>query len=294
MKLHFAADVNSSNFISISNAVSRLNRRFYRQGLNWAVAGFKVLTDSNSGITISKVPNTWVASQAWKKAFEAWNDQQMEAIEDMGGESGLAAFRDFKVYADGDHVTAGFGANILPEDLATAQYAPGEWQSSQIVIPNNAGVPGNTVEYYVQMTGASSAAAKAAIAGYEFSRAYPSEPDPQTPAMATSWLNVMNDVGSNNDEIVTNAIDRNDNLPYPQIGYPGGGTQAPTLELHDLADITATTVGASTRLKGGSFPCGLIRIDLKNRTAGTATFAFTIDLVPGTHRGYMAESMLEM
>ncbi len=84
-------------YLDLSQMACILNRRFYRQGINWAVAGFKMLTDSSSSITISKLPNTWVTSNAWEKAFRAWNKQQMDAIEEAGAESSLARFRDFKV-----------------------------------------------------------------------------------------------------------------------------------------------------------------------------------------------------
>ena len=279
----------------LSQMASLINRRFYRQGLNWMVGGFKFITVPNAQgqITVQKLPNTWVTSGAWNKTMNAWNDQQLEAIEDMGGESGLAAFRDYKVYADATHLAAGYGSNLLPQDGAGAAYAPGEWEPSQIVIPND-GAPGATVEYFVQMVGPSAGTAKGAIAGYEFSRAYPQDPDPQTPAMQTSWLNRMNDVGDNNDDIVDNAINRNDSLPYPQAGYPGGGAQAPTLQFHDITGVRGTTIGGVSRAKGGNFPCGLVRIIYTNQADAAQAVTIQIDLVPGTHRGYMAEPMQEM
>jgi hypothetical protein len=103
-------------YIDLSQCASLVNRRFYRQGLNWAVAGFKLISgaDVRALTSISKIPNTWVASNAWEKSFRAWNKQQMDAIEEAGAESALARFRDFKVFADVDHVSAGFAANLLP------------------------------------------------------------------------------------------------------------------------------------------------------------------------------------
>ena len=65
---------NSDNFIDLSQVASLVNRRFYRQGINWAVAGFKLLTNAGDvgGITIQKLPNTWVMSNAWEKGFRTW------------------------------------------------------------------------------------------------------------------------------------------------------------------------------------------------------------------------------
>jgi len=84
-------------------------------------------------------------------------------------------------------------------------------------------------------------------------------------------------------------------LPYSQVDYPGGEINAPILQMHDMAFATQTTIGGTTRFKGGNFPCGLIVIDIENQSE-TVEFAATlqIDLVPGNHRGYLCEPMTEM
>ena len=73
--------------------------------------------------------------------------------------------------------------------------------------------------------------------------------------------------------------------------YPGGANQLATLQYHDSAIISATTIGGVTTLKGGNFPCGLIRIASVIDTPGTI---LQVNLVPGNHRGYLCESMTEM
>jgi hypothetical protein len=291
-------------YLDLSQIASLQNRRFYRQGITWAVGGFKMMTDSSSGITISKLPDTWVTHQAYKQAFEAWNRQQIEALEESQGESATARFRDFKVFADAEHV-AKFKANaddlnqtnVLPADLNGGAFNTGEWEPSQIVIPSGTGVGGITVERYLHVVGVNFNGndSRGVIEGYADSRAFPQSPDPVSADLSstTNWMARMFDTGETFSDVLDNATDKNDNLPYPQTDYPGGEGQAATLQLHDLADVTTTTVGGATRLKGGNFPCGLIRIDLKNKTTSTASYAFTIDLIPGTHRGYMCESMLE-
>ena len=47
-----------------------------------------------------------------------------------------------------------------------------------------------------------------------------------------------------------------------------------------------------TRIKGGNFPCGLVRFDWTPET--TSNIVIQIDLVPGNHRGYLCEPMTEM
>jgi hypothetical protein len=106
----------STHFLDVNQVTSILNRRFYRQGLNNAIAGFKVLSNAGftGGMTISKLPNTWVMSNAWEKGFRAWQRQQRDALEDGSQESVRAKFNDFKIFADADHLSSGVVNNLMP------------------------------------------------------------------------------------------------------------------------------------------------------------------------------------
>ena len=123
-----------SSYVDLSQVASLMNRRFYRQGINWAVAGMKVLTPSGTtgGVTISKLPNTWVLSNAWEKSFRTWSKMNNEAMSET--ESIRPKFLDFKVYADDVHHQLGYAANLLPLSAAGIA-APGEWVSSKAVVP---------------------------------------------------------------------------------------------------------------------------------------------------------------
>ena len=291
-------------YADLSQIASLTNRRFYRQGLNWAVAGIKIIATGSSNIGVTKLPQTWVTSNAWEKAFRAWNKQQMDAIEDTGAESAVARFRDFKVFADEGHVDAGFASNLLPYDTQEPipqPYTAGEWEVSQIVIPNNAadasGSLVNPTEFTLRMVGGNSYNfSKGILEGYAQSRAYPQSPDPVSPDIQndTNWIKRMFDVGNDDTEVLDNATNRNDELPYPQADYPGGAVQAPTMQMHDIAKITGTTIGGITRIKGGNFPCGLVKFTFENLTETSLGYLIQIDMVPGTHRGYMCEPMTEM
>ncbi|MCH1527236.1 MAG: hypothetical protein L7S49_03380 [Candidatus Poseidoniaceae archaeon] len=296
---------NQRFYFDISQIASICNRRFYRQGLNWAVGGIKFLTQENSigSITVEKMHDTWITSGSWMKSFQHWKKQQDEALEAMGAEGTKARFNDYKVFLDTGHVTqyvAGGNdlnaTNVLPAMGVdpTDQYETGEWEPSQVVIPND-GAAGTTLEYLVKMYGNSNAQAKSINGGYAFSRAYPTSPDPDTPDVATSWLNLMQDVGNNSDEVVDNAVDTNDNLPYDQDAYPGQGTNANVTMVHDRTLIQNTTIGGVTNLMGGQFPCGLFALEVKNFSpSDSLTFTMLLRLVPGNHRGYLAEPMAEM
>ena len=105
-------------YFDLSQIASIVSRRFYRQGINWAVSKVKVSSAVPGQALLGKIPTTWVASNAWEKAMSVWRKQQEEALEEGGSESMKAAFNDFKVFADTDHVTAGFAANLLPLDFS--------------------------------------------------------------------------------------------------------------------------------------------------------------------------------
>jgi len=308
MTLTFNMPVSSGpnvSTIDLSQCASIVNRRAMRQGLNWAVAGIKVLSSSatSGSVTLKKLPNTWVTSNAWEKAFRAWNKQQMEAVDDAGAQSAVARYRDFKIHADVEHVTFGFAANLLPSvtnslGLPTT-FTPGEWEASQIVLPMSESdgtaliAPG---ERFLHMVGTNvnGSTSRGIIEGYADSRAYPQSPDPVSPDIdsTANWLARMFDAGNDIGDVLENATDRNDNLPYPQVDYPGGQNQAPELQIHDIEYITGTTIGGVSRFKGGNFPCGLLRF--ASNISGDGFLTVVIDLVPGPHRGYLCEPMTEM
>ena len=312
-----------SKYLDLSQCASLLNRRFYRQGINWAVAGFKVVnTQQQVGaqVSIGKLPNTWVLSNAWEKSMRTWNRMNDEAMQET--ESIRPRFLDFKIYANKDHHTAGYGANLLPFSSATSALpvivaTAGEWVPSKVVVPFGPASPGNTVEFELIAVGASFPGAGAStfnavsmIEGYAASRGLPYSPDPNTPADADdaagstpeNWMAAVFNQGTDQtSEVIEDMIFENNQAPYPFEGdgiaidtmYPGGANQLGSLELHDFELITASTIGGTTRMKGGNFPCGLIEVQTFGFEPGSE-ITLQINLIPGNHRGYLCEPMTEM
>ena len=100
-------------------------------------------------------------------------------------------------------------------------------------------------------------------------------------------------------DVLEDMITENTIAPYPfedgvtflDTMYPGGANQMPTLQYHDSAIISGTTIGGITQLKGGNFPCGLVRI--ASSIDGENTL-LQVNRDPGNHRGYLCEPMTEM
>jgi hypothetical protein len=312
----------SVSYCDLSQIASIVNRRFYRQGINWAVAGFKFLTAAPSGgnqligeVTVEKLPNTWVMSNAWEKSMRTWTKMNREALAET--ESIRPKFLDFKIYADAGHHAAGFGGNLLPY-AATGAATPGEWESSKVVVPLTDGTDNAFSRELIAVgpnypgNGNSGLNALSLIEGYAASRGLPDVLSPNAPDDAAdvnggapqNWMAAIFNEGTDQDDLVLDdMITENNIAPYPfendgvhvDTMYPGGANQLSGLQIHDSTTYGATTIGGTTRIKGGNFPCGLIKIShAVTAESQTHNLALYIDLVPGNHRGYLCEPMTEM
>ncbi len=317
-----------TSYVDLSQIASLVNRRFYRQGINWAVGGFKFLTAEPTpgntligSVTVEKLPNTWVMSNSWEKSMRVWSRMNKEALAE--NESVRPKFLDFKIYADQQHHTAGFVGNLLPY-AASGVATPGEWEASKasipLVSPAGAFLPGETVEREFIAVGQSYPGtspvtgfdALSLIEGYAASRGLPNIADPNTPddvhdvggGTPENWMQAIFNEGTDQDaDVLIDMVTENNIAPYPfendgvntDTMYPGGANQLSGLQIHDASSYGATTIGGSTRLKGGNFPCGLIKVTHAVSNESQAhNLAIIIDLVPGNHRGYLCEPMTEM
>lgn len=312
---------NASHYIDLSQSASLMNRRFYRQGINWAVASIKIISKDFEGqLRVSKLPETWVLSNAWEKGFRAWQEMNNKALEDT--ESVRPRFMDFKIYADQNHHSVGFDGNLVPSALPGTPATRGEWDSSKISIPTSATGSGAT-DFEVIAVGASFPGASpvttlnavSLIEGYASSRGLPYPSDPNVPDDADdvgptgtpeNWLGAMTNEGTDQDKDVLDrmvgAAAENNQAPYPfendgvnaDTMYPGGANQLSGLQIHSIELQTVSTIGGQTYVKGGMFPCGLIKIDASPEAGTVPALLIQVDLVPGHHRGYLCEPMTEM
>jgi len=309
-------------YIDLSQCASLVNRRFYRQGINWAVAGIKVSSLKAGTFSVGKLPNTWIMSNSWEKSFRAWTKMNNEALAET--QSVRPKFLDFKIYADDQHHQQGFAANLLPVTFSAGTSTPGEWSPSKISVPlvSPAGAfnPGDTIERELIAVGASYPGnspvtgfnAVSLIEGYAASRGLPNIADPNTPSDAPdigggtpeNWMQAIFNEGTDQaSDVLEDMITENTIAPYPfendgtnlDTMYPGGANQLQGLEWHDFVTLYESNVtnGIGTqRVKGGNFPCGLIAFDWTPDSA--ANVILQIDLVPGNHRGYLCEPMTDM
>jgi len=297
--------------IDVSASASVVNRRFYRQILDWAIGNLRfVNTVDNSGsVNVATIQDTWVAKNAIVKSYHMWQELEQMALDD--NQSIKPKYHDFKVFLDNDHYVSYAASVALGENgFQTAANptvgvltpfthlaAPGdsrEWDYSQVTIPEPTAVAPDAVgNYFLQVHGADTAAAKAIIEGYADTRALPQAADPNVPAgFSTSWMTNLFNQGTLQTETVANRLEfDNDSAPYDNPSYPGGSTIAPIPTTVFLGDfVPGNTTGRIQQFNTGSFnaKCGLIRIN--NNTENPMLVYMT--LVPGTHRGYLAEELV--
>ncbi len=311
-------------YIDLSQCVSLLNRRFYRQGINWAVQSIKVITQATSGtIAVQKLPSSWTFSNAWNKGFRTWQRLNDEATDESP--SIKPRFMDFKIYADAQHHADGYPSNLLPYTynqpaggLITPNTAvAGEWVASKIVVPKTDGTDDVSNRDIIGVgpsypgAGFSTNNAVSLIEGYAAGRALPDIKDPNMPDDASSvdvvaaenWMQATFNEGTDQDhEVIEDLLNDNNIAPYPfendgtnlDTMYPGGANQLIGLALHDLEIISNTTIGGKTAIKGGLFPCGLMKFSINNPELTSLPYIIQVNLVPGHHRGYLCEPMTEM
>ncbi len=305
-ELHTAgnADTPVNQYIDLAQCSSLVNRRFYRQGYQWAVAQCETISDVSTKTEIRRLPETWVCANAWVKAFSSWRASRDQVLDDQP--SLVSKYSDFKVFYDPTHQAAGVAGNRLPEPFASPPSVFGmdesyEWAHAEIEIPNDP-VPGTTSGYNLHMLGDSTATSKGIIHGYAMSRARPTQEEPNIPQPG-GWMLELFDVGDNLDEIRQDIADENDEPPYlvgTQVGvnvsqefYPGGmhvgGEQTEAFMI-----TRAGTALAQSFAPAFTAPLGLLKVQSQFSGDNPDTFLLRVTLMPGDYKGVMARPMQGM
>lgn len=313
-------------YIDTMQCHSLVNRLFARQGTNVLIENLEIGCQGGGAFeaTILRLPQNWSCVNAWTKTMEHWRSQQDERARETGLESTRARYRDFKIFFDTAHVTAGFGSNLIPSgylltDAAgtTESYS---WSASEVVLPNK-GAPGSTVETKPHMLGEDNGNTSfGMIKAYAESRSRPFQTDPNIVDVPSGGIfGEMMDVGDDTGDIITNYQDRNSVPPYlmgmdgAEEYYPGGGFQgigpinpSGTTYPGQFVDIIAVNASQNYNTDStGPFaaPCGLVKIILNASgvlpaspvDVGDAPFALwcKLTLAAGHYQGIAGVPMQE-
>lgn len=289
-------------YIDIAQCLSIVNRKSYRQGMNYAIAGFTIYSGGSGGVFVQTLPKHWTMDNATTKMFETWKDQRAEVLKESP--SLKAKWSDFKVFMDADHAAAGVAGNITPVAYSNGAYQPyllGEWAASEITTPVDGGAIGISHQSTVHVIGDNvppgafqpgATTSIGAIREYAASRAIIMSPDPVPQPGTASNLTVYNVLSSHDEmsEAILNDITfQNDTPPYDRDNYPGGPNQ-PYLEFVDLLAVNNYgDASAGSKASSGPFVAPLGLINVIPSLSNNANMVIEIDLVPGNYKGVLAE-----
>ncbi len=311
MSLYYEVDLDESGefrgTIDVSQSVSLISRKFYRQGLEWAIAGIRFNSPLAVKCTVATLPQTWSCAGAWKTSFRAWRKMRDNAEAGMTVDN-EARFADFKIYFDylhADPIQVGGAPNLVPHGTApAAPAATYDWSYSEFTWPDDSDMAG--ASRYVHMIGDDhSNVSIGAIHNYANLRKRPQAEDPNIPELGQgSVFTSLFDYGGDSDPILMDMVTENNEPPY-YIGiddgqeeyYPGGKNYRAGWYNWQVGVANIYNSGAGNNangfLPGFTAYCGLIRIVFQGLPAGD-NLGFWLDLMPGPHDGYMARPMQEV
>lgn len=285
-----------ASYFDLAQDLSKINRRFYSQGMSYAVGSVDFLFGGDPqaviavGALCSTAGDTWTVHNAWTKGQAHWIAQQRRARR-LIGQSAKPTWEDYKVYLDDAHRSAG---NEVLVDLNGDAVGSGEWDYSVLHIEAD---DHSISEWYMHIIGGDIGSSdRGLILGYQQSRATVQAQDPELPAEYGSnmYSALADDQDGASPAVASDMEDENDEPPYDQDDYVGNDTNADwPLTQHGGVASSASPQG---HVSGFVAQCGLLRVDLyavnAQGGAGTApTTLLNVHLVPGGYKGVLAESM---
>lgn len=280
----------TSHFIDLARDLSAVNRRLYRQGRHYHVKRITVVSSNTPNganrISFSTAPGSWVATQAWKRAFKVFTEMNKRAMVNVAGSDIAGTWADFKVYLSTDHRN---GTKLDPVDNGGNAVTAGEWVYSRFLSPDGTT---SADEFDGVLLGdhvgaAGSRVSVGLIKSYGESRATVQFGDPSVPAGLSDdpLLNVF-DYGTEIDEVLNRLESDNDTPPYDHADYPGDDANMPKpIVVQDTTIVDGkATVGGLTAM------CGLIEIEASSSVPNDV-YSVLVELAPGKYRGVHAETI---
>eukprot|EP00729_Bicosta_minor_P024351 gene24351-26263_t len=284
------AGTETSHFIDLAQAMSKTNRRLYRQGRDYHVKKVTIVSkntpNGDNRVSFSTVNDGWVSQMAWKRGFDVWNRQNREAMQNTAGDI-KATWSDFKVYLSLDHKN---GTKLQPLDNGGNSYNSGDWDYTDLVSPD--GTTGAD-EFTLHLLGnhspvggpAGSWVSVGLIKSYGESRATVQATDPLVPGDVSDdpLVNVF-DYGTTVDEVLDKLEGDNDAPPYGVYNYPGDDANAPK----PIVKQDTTIVDGRATVGGFMARCGLIEIETSSPLPSDV-YSVLVELAPGNYRGVKAD-----
>lgn len=295
IRLEFAFEGGTTQYIDIAKALSQVNRKFYRQGCYYYINSVEMYDNADSVVNLHVCPDNWVTRAAYRKGKALYDEMTMRAMETVTGDI-LPVYHDFKVYISELHRTTGSknvrlnGLNDTGLDLVSD-----DWEYSQFVTADySAGAPAD--EFTAHMLGPTTTSggqidSVGLIESYQKTRATVpllgapnvGNVDPTDPLLNLfdySSEEVQNDV-------IDNVSTKGELPPYETSIYPGSYA-----DNHQRVArlVTSAEVGRVVQEEGFCAPLGLVVVDPLPMSSEN-NFTIVLNLAPGTYHGVYAERM---
>ena len=298
-RLSFEFDGSGTEFIDIAQALSAINRKFYRQGVYYYVNSVEIYNNETGVVDLHTLPDTWVTKNSHSRGFQLF--QKMNAMSDGPVSSvGRPKYHDFKVFMDQRH--AAQGASTPPSlhtiNAGSSAITSDDWVYSQFVSADDDGDTSQEADNFtVHIAGGHVGSSDdwtsvGLIRSYGESRrtVQPTNAPgsasniPDQSVSADPMMNIF-DFSSEEqmNDIVDNLTTDNDAPPYDFNVYVG----ETNTNLQHVARVgTEIGVGRVGRAAGFCAPFGLICVD----PSGVETaFRVVLNLAVGTYHGVYAE-----
>jgi hypothetical protein len=296
--------------VDLSECVSIISRKAYRQGLEWGVAGIRFNSNSSFNVNVATLPLGWQTANAWKQAFRTWRRMQRDAVENQESDAVSAKYLDFKIGFDQlqlDAADPNYAPNLLPFGTAPpAGDAGREWVFSELNFPEDSHMYANQ-SLLLHMIGDDHGVAGGSVGiihNYASGRVRPQTFDPNIPESgARNAFDYVFDYGGEASDTLTDLAEQNNVPPYyngldltEEEYYPGGKNYRPDWYSWSISETSVYNSAGGTSsngfIPGFTALCGLIRFHFLANA--NTTVKMWIDLMPGPHDGYMARPMQEV
>lgn len=293
---HNGAGTEDSHYIDIAKCLSQVNRRLYRQGKEYHIAGITIHTTSTVFLKVCVAPNTWVTRNAWKRGFRKWNKMNRQALDGDLGQRGFPRYHDYKVRLVDDARTDPDQPVII--DSGDNAAVAGEWVISEYESPDGTTSSDSYTAHllgdHVGSSGSFTSIGLVKSLGETRATLPNSSPQVDSEGDDDPLANLF-DAGTQHDEILQDLESDNDQPPYAHTSTPSGigelyiGSDGNMPKPHVVA-IAATAfqggAGGNSLTHIGPFSaiCGLIEIETTS-TEASDMIEVLIELMPGKYKG---------
>lgn len=284
------------HYVDISEQLSAMNSRLYRQGRMYSIANITVHDKQGDAyVKFCTVPNTWPMHRAWCKGFENWLNMNAQTPT-VGKAAAAGKYNDYRVYLNDDHRTD--TDEPMFTDVEGGKIRQSEHNYSRYFSSDGGGNDEFTAHMMGEHTGSAGAYTSVSlIEAYEETLNQPitvfEEPD-----MATGVWNNLMEVAQSNDDITDALADDYDGAPWDTNVFPGAkdGSLSNAIAPWCAREThLASTTSPMSAVGGFDVPLGLLCIETATKASYTENepnvIGLQIELVPGKYKGVHAPSM---